>query len=422
MKELIKNNLGMKILSVFIAILVWLLVSFSNDPLVTRRFANIRVSIINGDKLTESGKTYSVESGDTVDIIVKGNQSVVNRLSKSDFRAVADLSQLTEWKTAAIHVTPLRYADQLEINLGSIQVVSVSLEDISQKSLKVVVNTTGEPAAGYVVGPASSAPSLIDVEGPQSKVEKINAIAVSVNVSGERNEITEKFKTDDFQILDEKGEEITADQLSFAQKSLKAKVRILKEKELDIKLEAVGTPAEGYCLASLEYEPKKITVIGEKEDLKGLNSITLDTVSVNGLRKDYTDEIELTDEFLRAETGRNLSLYQNDVDAISIKAIIEKEVTKTLPVKIEDIEVNNNTEDYKVSLKPGEQYAVTVSGAASVVKRLKLEYLRPSINMESIRLSGDNVREEHTMKFHYVEPEYINVTSVPETVVIIVSN
>ena len=72
MKDLIKNNLGMKILSVFIAILVWLLVSFSNDPLVTRRFNNIKVRIINGDKLTESGKTYSIESGDTVDIIVKG--------------------------------------------------------------------------------------------------------------------------------------------------------------------------------------------------------------------------------------------------------------------------------------------------------------------------------------------------------------
>jgi len=51
MRDLIKNNTSMKILSVVIAVLIWFLVSSSNDPITTKRYTNIKVNMINGEKL-----------------------------------------------------------------------------------------------------------------------------------------------------------------------------------------------------------------------------------------------------------------------------------------------------------------------------------------------------------------------------------
>lgn len=47
-----KNNMWMKILSVVIAVLIWLFVANTNDPVVTKRFYSIPVKVMNEDALT----------------------------------------------------------------------------------------------------------------------------------------------------------------------------------------------------------------------------------------------------------------------------------------------------------------------------------------------------------------------------------
>ncbi len=414
MRDLIKNNTSMKILSVAIAVLIWFLVSSSNDPITTKRYTNIKVNMINGEKLIEGGMTYNVESGETVDIIVKGNKSVINRLNRSDFIAEADLSQLSELGTVHIQVTAKRFADQLDIDLGSTQVVHVDLEEIFTKSVKVVINPTGEPADDYVIGSTSSSPSLIDVEGPKSKVEKIASLSVNLDVTEAQETVKEKFTSEDYLIYDQNGEEMTADMLTFGQTSVTAKVRILKQKEITIKLETEGTPQEGYSLASLEYEPKKIVIAGKESDIKGLDSIELDPISIEGLSKSYSEEIALTNELLQEKTGMDIQVYDETLEEISIKAVIEKTLTKHIVFKAEDIEIKNNHENYQVRFSKDNDYTLTVRGASSVVNTLKIADFKPYINMESIVLPENVNSEEHTMKFHYTEPDNAYVVSSPE--------
>ena len=47
MKEKLTNNLGLKLLSLLMATLLWLVVVNSQDPLETRTFTDIPVKIIN---------------------------------------------------------------------------------------------------------------------------------------------------------------------------------------------------------------------------------------------------------------------------------------------------------------------------------------------------------------------------------------
>ena len=65
-----KNNMWMKILSVVIAVLIWLFVANTNDPVVTKRFYSIPVKVMNEDALTKRGYAYEILDGEEVNITV----------------------------------------------------------------------------------------------------------------------------------------------------------------------------------------------------------------------------------------------------------------------------------------------------------------------------------------------------------------
>ena len=158
LKNLKSNNTGMKILSVFIAILIWLLVANINDPVRTERFSGIPVQIINENALTSLGYAYEVLEGDEVSITVEGKRSVLNDMSASDFQAVADFSKLSEVDAVPIDVSAKKYANQLEITLGNVNTMKIKKDAVVSVSVPVNIILEGSPAEGYAVGNTTGTP------------------------------------------------------------------------------------------------------------------------------------------------------------------------------------------------------------------------------------------------------------------------
>ena len=81
------NNLGLKILAVIFASVLWLAVVNIDDPKTTRTFTTT-VSVENNDYLTENGKYYEiVNNSNTVTFKVSGKRSYLERMSNIDFKA-----------------------------------------------------------------------------------------------------------------------------------------------------------------------------------------------------------------------------------------------------------------------------------------------------------------------------------------------
>lgn len=91
----IYSNIGLKLLSVVLGFLVWLLVLNIDDSAVTRTIRDIPVNLVNTDAITSQNQLYTITSGDTVDIVVKGRKSLISDLDASDFKAVADMSKIS---------------------------------------------------------------------------------------------------------------------------------------------------------------------------------------------------------------------------------------------------------------------------------------------------------------------------------------
>ena len=168
LKNLISNNTGMKVLSVLIAVLIWILVANINDPVRTERFSGIPVRIINESALTDLGYAYEVVEGEEVSITVEGKRSILNEMSVTDFQAVADFSKLSEVDAVPIDVTARKYANQLDITLGNVNTMKIKKDAVVSVSVPVNIILEGSPAEGYAVGNMTGTPNLVKVTGPEN--------------------------------------------------------------------------------------------------------------------------------------------------------------------------------------------------------------------------------------------------------------
>ena len=103
---------------------------------------------------TDLNQLYKIESGDTM-FYCEGKKDVVDRLTKSDFRATADVSSMSDVHAIQIEVEALRYKSQLDIDTGG-ATVKVVLEDVKSDQIPVNVGVKGTPASGYTIKHADS--------------------------------------------------------------------------------------------------------------------------------------------------------------------------------------------------------------------------------------------------------------------------
>ena len=141
MKKRMESDLLLKIISVVFAFLLWMFVINTDNPVIKKTFSDVPVDMLNEQVLDDLNQTYKIESGDTVSFTVKGKKDVVDRLTKSDFRATADVSSMSDVHAIQIEVEALRYKSQLDIDTGG-ATVKVVLEDV--KSDQIPVNVVVE--------------------------------------------------------------------------------------------------------------------------------------------------------------------------------------------------------------------------------------------------------------------------------------
>ena len=371
-----KNNMWMKILSVVIAVLIWLFVANTNDPVVTKRFYSIPVKVMNEDALTKRGYAYEILDGEEVNITVKGKSSIVRSMGISDFQAIADFSKLSKVDAVPIDVTAKKYSDQLDITLGTTNTMKIK--------------------KGYAVGRVTSTPNLIKVSGPENLLSSAKEIRATVSVDGISHDVT---ATDKPVLYDEEGKKIISNQIEFDTASIGIYIELWKTKTVDVKLSYTGEPAKNYHLVSFDYEPKQITIAAPDDMLESLDSITLDSVSIEGLTEDYEKDIDLTQTVL----PDNVILANDDTSDVKVKATIEKITSHKLSFTKKDINITNNTNNYKVSFDKDSDYSILVDGAASAVKNLDIKDFVPWIDINGLEPGT------HEVSLHVKDVEGVTV-------------
>ena len=374
MKRKIESDLLLKIISVIFAFLLWMFVINTDNPVIKKTFSDVPVDMLNEQVLDDLNQTYKIESGDTVSFTVKGKKDVVDRLTKSDFRATADVSSMSDVHAILIKVEALRYKSQLDIDTGG-ATVKVVLEDVKSDQIPVVVEVKGKPASGYTVSTQTATPNLISVSGPKSVVSRIKQIVAVVNVSGLKKDVT---MTQTVKCYDEDGDEVSQDRIKLDTNKIRVKIGLSRTKVVPFKVETKGSPGKGYVLGSIDYEPKQIEITGSQDDLDQIDSISLASLDISDSTKSIEKTIKASD--IKLPDGISFVKSVDKIKNVVIRANIEKKTSRTLTIPTSQIALVNNTKNYDVQFDE-ETMSVNISGLRSVVDKVVAKDLNPKIDM-----------------------------------------
>lgn len=373
MKNRILDHWGMKILSLTIAIIIWIIVANVDDYKTTKQITGIEIEFINGNAITEKNKVYEVPEGTTIDVVVKGRRKLVEGLNNSDFKAVADLSKMSVTNAVTVEVNAVNsvVARDLTISYTNNAVV-IAVEDKIEKQLPITVRVNSQVADGMAIRNKTATPNLITVKGAESVVNTIASVVLDVDVAGATHSLSLQGSP---VFVDGNGKEIDSSKFEYDVEQVEAFVEILPTKELTVRMKTSGKPRDGYAIASLDYQPTTIQVVGDGSDLAKVEEIVIDDIDVEDLYKDTETSVNILDYLPEGIT------LADDNSEIMIKIIIEKIEEKTLILENDDINIVGKKTGYNYSFTAADKHTLKVQGLEEKLKSLKIANLIPSIDV-----------------------------------------
>lgn len=344
MKKNMINKFTLKILSLIIAILIWLLVRNEDDPIIVRTFYEIPVTIENASYLAENLEIpLLVDGKDTVKVRIKGARSVVNKLEKEDITAVADMTQIISKDTTPIMVPVEVTCTGISDSDITVRPRNIQVNIEKQKSVeKTIAVSTGDtqPDKDYEIGNLKANPEKVTISGPESIIDRIDKVVALVDVTG-RKESNIEIKSQ-LKIYDKNLDELSAKQLEYlnikeiSDNTIRIQAQFWKVKQnVKIKAEYSGEPKHGYEVDSINLVPDTVSVAGTEEALKKLEQEG-NTLEIPGKYIDVTDK---TGDF-----EENIDL--NELLPEDLKLVRDVNSSVIATVKI----LPYNSRDYEVSV------------------------------------------------------------------------
>lgn len=374
MKHKWTNNLGLKLISLLVSCLIWVVVTNTNDPESTQVYKNVPITIKNQDTITNANKTFTVVDGvDKINVYVTARKTVRSSLNSGSFIVKADMENYNE----ALGTVPLEIScEDARIRQEDIRIIpsslKINMEDKVEQNFGVAVVTTGKTDKGYEVGKTTIVTGdTIRIAGPESLINIIGKVTISLDVTNMNTDSTHFYP---IKIEDKNGATLTdgqmsnlelknSDGVSLQNNSAEVRTEIWKVyNDIPLKVDLTGEVAPGYKVSSVTLAPQTINLVASEnaiEDLGG--SIQLkDAIDVEGLSETQDFTVDLNDTLNQFD---NIRLESNISSAITIHVGIDEVGSKTFQLPISDIVMHNVPSDKKLIFSPADAVSVSVKTA-----------------------------------------------------------
>ena len=194
LKKMLTNNIGIKILAVIVAFIVWLAVVNINDPEKIVTVYNIPIEVTDTEVLTEQNMVYSAKAVYTVNITVSGKRSVVTNLTADDFKATASLKDLSKVNSIPVNVEAKNITVSRDVTIvkQSVHTIEVGVEQITENDFEIEPEFHGSLAEGYVLGEYSLYTNKVTIDAPTSVLDRIDKVAAICDIENLNEDVEGK--------------------------------------------------------------------------------------------------------------------------------------------------------------------------------------------------------------------------------------
>ncbi len=292
MKKWFEKDTVLKIISVFVAILAWLYVIYTEDPETELTIDDVPV-VYYASEVSDNLEIidYSVK---TVDVTVKGSRSEVMKFEKEDLSAKLNISSLTEageYNDVRINIsTSNKMVDIVEASEKNTKVL---LDDIVSKKMKVNVSYDGKRAEGYKLSEESDG-GFVTIKGAKTYIDEVKEAFVKIN----RKDFTESKSVDCEVMLKDKDGNII-DKKHSLYKHIK-----LSDAKISVNIAVFKTEmakvvvTDGEDGVNYSVSPDKVEVYSQNKNIgkvytESINGKTFDKDKTVTLKLQITDDFEV---------------------------------------------------------------------------------------------------------------------------------
>ncbi len=350
-------NLGLKIAAFIFSAFLWLIVVNVDNPVESRTFTDIPVTIVNDDIITSGGEVYQVVGQQTVSVVVYATREVRQQLSAEDIVATADIREMNS-SLVPIEVTIPEFEGEYESAEAVPRNLQIQIEKSGSRVLALTADDTGIVRNGYMIGSMTVHPTNITITGPESVLEQIDRAVASVNVDG-MSKSEEREAT--LYLYDSNGNVVNQNQLenNLGEDGLTVSVEILEMKSVPVVFDVTGTPAEGYQYTGCTSEPETLQICGASEDIQKIEEIDVpaSVIDINGASESVEQTVDITPYL-----PDGIRLVDENTGSVKVTAMIEAEGTRTIDFLVRSIRINNLDDNLQVSYPADTEIRLRFSG------------------------------------------------------------
>ncbi|PBB05952.1 CdaR family protein [Salimicrobium humidisoli] len=296
MDKWLRSTWFIRILSLFLAILMWASVSedstegtdptFLNGSSTDKEMAeNVPVDIkLEDEELVVTGVPQ------VADVMLEGPTSQVAPAARQqNFSLYVELNGLG----AGVHEVRIQHSgisNQVQVNVEP-KTVEVTIERRMSETHNISADFINESQMGseFEVGEADINPSTVEVTGAASVLSEVAVVKSIVNLAGVDTSI-EKRETP-VKVYDEEGNELN---VIVEPASVTVDVPVSRsKKEVPVAFRAEGGVKDGVKVDKITSSVEQATIYGPKEVLDDINQVSGSIVNTEGLEETTSKDVEL---------------------------------------------------------------------------------------------------------------------------------
>ncbi|OWZ84447.1 YbbR-like domain-containing protein [Natranaerobius trueperi] len=367
MTKIFSENGFIKLLSLALAVLLWLFVSNDTGDVsvreVSKTYDNIQPSIRNQDP-----ELILVQEPQPVSATIRGTRPMLDQVQKDELMFYVDLQDLGP---GAHSVSVLSSIPQFEVTEIHPREVEVELDEVTEQIFPVEPEIIGQPDEGLSPKKTIITPENVTVSGAKSLVEEIDRVVASLNINEAKESLEKGIAVE---ILNDENEIIEDVEVSPGMVEVSVPMEF-PQKEVDVNVN-IEDDLSGYNLENVEVSPEVVTVGGWESVLNELNYIETEPVQLTKLLEEETVVISLKQIEGVKELSESKVVVTGELDEL-------EEVSFDVPLELsDDMTSDKITQDYVEVVVMGNPQALENLDKQDV----KAYALKESLNDETSEL------------------------------------
>lgn len=187
LRRLFVDDWGVKLLALGITLVLWMAVADFNKPRTIR--VAVQLNFVRPNNLDISN-----EPPRTIDVELTGSRERLNNMRLSDLVATVDISdntageRIVRLNNERVHMD---LPDGVKIDSFKPTTIPIRLEPNLERQLPVDIKLEGQPAPGFELVSSTAQPSVINVNGPASLIEKLQRAPTElISIEGKKGNFT----------------------------------------------------------------------------------------------------------------------------------------------------------------------------------------------------------------------------------------